>query len=44
MQLSDTQLLILSSASQRTDHAAVLPAIGPFRRANRLLRSNGESP
>src|SRR5213595_1782573 len=26
MQLSDTQLLILSSASQRTDHAAVLPA------------------
>jgi hypothetical protein len=26
MQLSDTQLLILSSASQRTDHTAVLPA------------------
>ncbi len=26
MQLSDTQLLILSSASQRTDHAVVLPA------------------
>src|SRR5258706_11212108 len=26
MQLSDTQLLILSSASQRNDHAAVLPA------------------
>ena len=26
MQLSDTQLLILSSASQRTDHAALLPA------------------
>src|SRR5258705_13153867 len=26
MQLSDTQLLILSSASQRTDHAAVLPS------------------
>src|SRR5882724_13115237 len=26
MRLSDTQLLILSSASQRTDHAAVLPA------------------
>jgi hypothetical protein len=26
MKLSDTQLLILSSASQRTDHAAVLPA------------------
>jgi hypothetical protein len=26
MQLSDTQLLILSSASQRSDHAAVLPA------------------
>jgi hypothetical protein len=26
MMLSDTQLLILSSASQRTDHAAVLPA------------------
>jgi hypothetical protein len=25
MKLSDTQLLILSSASQRTDHAAVLP-------------------
>jgi Protein of unknown function (DUF3489) len=26
MKLSDTQLLILSAASQRTDHAAVLPA------------------
>src|SRR6266699_6383105 len=26
MKLSDTQLLILSSASQRIDHAAVLPA------------------
>jgi hypothetical protein len=26
MKLSDTQLLILSSASQRADHAAVLPA------------------
>src|SRR5258706_5307674 len=26
MQLSDTQLLILSSASQRNDHTAVLPA------------------
>ena len=26
MTLSDTQLLILSAASQRTDHAAVLPA------------------
>jgi hypothetical protein len=26
MKLSDTQLLILSSASQRTDHAALLPA------------------
>ena len=26
MELSDTQLLILSSASQRTDHAALLPA------------------
>jgi hypothetical protein len=26
MKLSDTQLLILSSASQRTDHTAVLPA------------------
>ena len=26
MKLSDTQHLILSSASQRTDHAAVLPA------------------
>ena len=26
MKLSDTQQLILSSASQRTDHAAVLPA------------------
>src|SRR5260370_36129661 len=26
MKLSDTQLLILSSASQRTDHAAFLPA------------------
>src|SRR5467141_686629 len=26
MQLSDTQLLILSSASQRNNHAAVLPA------------------
>jgi hypothetical protein len=26
MRLSDTQLLILSSASQRTDHAALLPA------------------
>src|ERR1700681_3414171 len=25
MKLSDTQLLILSSASQRTDHAALLP-------------------
>src|SRR5438067_7596831 len=25
-ELSDTQLLILSSASQRTDHAALLPA------------------
>jgi hypothetical protein len=27
MKLSDTQLLILSSASQRADHAALLPAI-----------------
>ena len=26
MKLSDTQLLILSSASQQTDHAEVLPA------------------
>jgi len=26
MKLSDTQLLILSSASQRTDHAAIMPA------------------
>src|SRR4029077_8567760 len=26
MKLSDTQQLILSSASQRTDHAAILPA------------------
>src|SRR3984893_18611795 len=26
MKLSDTQLLILSSASQRTDHAVLLPA------------------
>src|SRR2546429_4828684 len=26
MKLSDTQLLILSSASQRTDHTALLPA------------------
>src|SRR5229473_6871066 len=26
MKLSDTQLLILSSASQRTDHAATVPA------------------
>ena len=26
MKLSDTHLMILSSASQRTDHAAVLPA------------------
>src|SRR5438046_10407224 len=26
MKLSDTQLLILSSASQRSDHAALLPA------------------
>src|SRR3954451_13672249 len=26
MTLSDTQLLILSAASQRTDHAATLPA------------------
>ena len=26
MKLSDTQLLILSSASQRTDHVALLPA------------------
>src|SRR6266478_2046287 len=26
MKISDTQLMILSSASQRTDHAAVLPA------------------
>src|SRR5258708_31442107 len=26
MRLSDTQLMILSSAAQRTDHAAVLPA------------------
>jgi hypothetical protein len=26
MKLSDTQLLILASASQRTDHTAVLPA------------------
>ena len=26
MKLSDTQPLILSSASQRTDHAALLPA------------------
>ena len=26
MKLSDTQLLILSSASQRADHAALLPA------------------
>jgi hypothetical protein len=37
MKLSDTQLLILSSASQRTDHAAVLPANLKGSAANKVV-------
>jgi Protein of unknown function (DUF3489) len=39
MKLSDTQLLILSSASQRTDHAAVLPANLKGSAANKVVDS-----
>ena len=37
MRLSDTQLMILSSASQRTDHAAVLPANLKGGAANKVV-------
>jgi len=37
MKLSDTQLLNLSSASQRTDHAAVLPANLKGSAANKVV-------
>ena len=37
MRLSDTQLMILSSASQRTDHAAVLPANLKGSAANKVV-------
>jgi hypothetical protein len=37
MKLSDTQLMILSSASQRTDHAAVLPANLKGSAANKVI-------
>jgi hypothetical protein len=37
MKLSDTQLMILSSASQRTDHAAVLPAYLKGSAANKVV-------
>src|SRR5258705_10188081 len=37
MKLSDTQLMILSSASQRTDHAAVLPANLKGNAANKVV-------
>src|SRR5258705_347022 len=38
MKLSDTQLMILSSASQRTDHATVLPANLKSSAANKVVR------
>src|SRR5712672_2437689 len=37
MKLSNTQLMILSSASQRTDHAAVLPANLKGSAANKVV-------
>ena len=37
MKLSDAQLMILSSASQRTDHAAVLPANLKGSAANKVV-------
>src|SRR5467141_5148067 len=37
MTLSDTQLMILSSASQRTDHAAVLPENLKGSAANKVV-------
>src|SRR5712664_1965615 len=37
MKLSDTQVMILSSASQRTDHAAVLPANLKGSAANKVV-------
>jgi len=37
MKLSDTQLMILSSASQRTNHAAVLPANLKGSAANKVV-------
>src|SRR3981189_322078 len=37
MKLSDTQLMILSSASQRTDHTAVLPANLKGGAANKVV-------
>src|SRR6185312_16739520 len=44
MTLSDTQLLILSAASQRSDHAVILPANlkgGAAKKVvNRLLKQN----
>jgi hypothetical protein len=44
MKLSDTQLLILSSASQRADHAAILPAnlkgSAAKKVVDRLLKEN----
>src|SRR4030088_2557808 len=39
MKLSDTQLLMLSSASQRTDHAALLPANLKGSAANKVVDS-----
>ena len=44
MKLSDTQLMILSSASQRADHAAILPAnlkgSAATKVVDRLLKEN----
>src|SRR5437868_12377149 len=39
MKLSDTQLMILSSASQRADHATVLPANLKGSAANKVVDS-----
>jgi len=40
MKLSDTQLMILSSASQRTDHAAVPAAKLKGSAANKVVTSS----
>src|SRR3982074_1366504 len=39
MKLSDAQLMILTSASQRTDHAAVLPANLKGSAANKVVNT-----